>query len=617
MSTPETEHANEEIAIPDRRRIPRRASALFAVLALILSTVAVQVYRVVGDFVDASSHVTRSMSVRQEIVQTIANLHDAEASHRAYMITSSPERLTDFSAAVPRIAQHLQLVQELVADNPEQIANADKLSKLIEARLDAIHEVLVQFNLGGIDAARASTQTHRSRAEDAQIDALTQRMMRHEKLLLAEREGRNATQATLTRVLTVGGILFSILILGLALKLLIREQRHRLASMVEARSANRELRKSLEDSRRLSQTLRQLADLGEMLQGCRNIEEATIGLSTAIPKLLPRSSGAIHLLNPAQDLIESIAQWGDSSRVHGGVFAPDDCWALRRGHAYPLAGVEPAFVCRHLQETMAAHPDQAHLCVPMAAQGEMLGVIAITSDDALSGSLRDNIIAACEPVSMAIANLKLQETLRAQSLRDPLTGLFNRRYLEASFERELQRAARRQTPLSVLMMDVDHFKRFNDNHGHDAGDALLAHLGALFLKIVRSEDVCCRYGGEEFTVLMPEIDASQAFERAGEICAAVRAMQVEHRGLPLDNVTISIGVASYAEHGRTAEELLRNADNALYMAKNAGRDRVMLAETLYPQAAGSTTPDNLARRTESIIEATPRLDDSTANPRRR
>src|SRR5690606_3673426 len=145
--------------------------------------------------------------------------------------------------------------------------------------------------------------------------------------------------------------------------------------------------------------------------------------------------------------------------------------------------------------------DNRHLCLPMIAQGEMLGVLTLSSGTAVTSENREIAIAACEQISLAMANLKLQETLRSQSLRDPLTGLFNRRYLEASFEREIQRAERRQQPLSLLMIDIDHFKRFNDTFGHDAGDALLAQFGSLLGRVVRSDDVICRYGGEEFTIL--------------------------------------------------------------------------------------------------------------------
>ncbi len=566
----------------NRNRFARRVSVLFLVLGLILASIGVQVYRVVGDFVGASRWVAHSMDVRQEIILTLARLHDAEASQRAYLISKNAERLADFAATVPKIVEHSATLQELVADNPIQLELANRLSRLLDARLKAMDEVLDEFALGGIEAARITAQIGRSRADDVEIDRVGQSMLLIEEKLQVSRQQTTDDQALLTRMATLGAIMLSILMLGIALVLVLREQRHRLNSMREARLANRDLLKSLKDSQRLSESLRELGELGEMLQGCRDIDEATTGLAISLPRLLPNSFGSVHLINNSQNLIQGIAQWGAPSEQENLIFASDDCWALRRGHPYPLAGTAPAFICKHLQPVLKDRHGGNHLCVPMIAQGEILGIISVISEQPIDNTERSNIITACESISMALANLKLQETLRMQSLRDPLTGLFNRRYLEASFDREIQRAERRGIPLSVLMIDVDHFKQFNDNFGHEAGDTLLSHLGKLLGSVVRSEDVSCRYGGEEFTVIMPEADKQLASKRAEEICAAVRNMEVQHRNLSLGKVTVSIGVATWGEHGRTPEELMRNADNALYLAKSSGRDQVKVAETLHP-----------------------------------
>jgi diguanylate cyclase (GGDEF)-like protein len=178
---------------------------------------------------------------------------------------------------------------------------------------------------------------------------------------------------------------------------------------------------------------------------------------------------------------------------------------------------------------------------------------------------------------MALSNLKLHETLRSQSIRDPLTGLFNRRFMEESLELELRRAVRNQRPLSVIMLDLDGFKRFNDSHGHDAGDALLRELGALLQGNIRAEDIACRYGGEEFTLIMPEGSAEIAAQRAELLRAAIKKLEVEHRGRTLGSVTASLGVAVFPEHGRTRDALLEAADAALYLSKGAGGDKVTLA----------------------------------------
>src|SRR5258708_6576092 len=182
-----------------------------------------------------------------------------------------------------------------------------------------------------------------------------------------------------------------------------------------------------------------------------------------------------------------------------------------------------------------------------------------------------------EQIGLSIANIRLREALRGQSIRDPLTGLFNRRYLEETFEREMHRVARSNRPLGALMIDLDHFKRFNDTFGHDAGDIVLQTAGSFFAKKVRAEDIACRYGGEEFVLILPDADLELTRLRAEELCAGTKKLQVIHSGETLGPITISVGVAAFPMHGKSMRELLAAADGALYQAKKAGRDRVMVA----------------------------------------
>jgi diguanylate cyclase (GGDEF)-like protein len=180
-------------------------------------------------------------------------------------------------------------------------------------------------------------------------------------------------------------------------------------------------------------------------------------------------------------------------------------------------------------------------------------------------------------IGLALGNLKLSEALRVQSMRDVLTGLFNRRYMEESLERELRRAVREQGPLGVIMLDVDHFKRLNDTSGHDAGDMILRALGHCMQEITRGYDIACRYGGEEFTLILPNAPLSVAVERAEQLREKFKHLDVEHQGHSLAPGTLSLGVAGFPEHGSSMEHILRAADVALYRAKNEGRDRVVIA----------------------------------------
>ena len=168
----------------------------------------------------------------------------------------------------------------------------------------------------------------------------------------------------------------------------------------------------------------------------------------------------------------------------------------------------------------------------------------------------------------------LQEKLREQAKRDSLTGLFNRRYLEGTMERELARCRREGAPLTMLMIDVDHFKMVNDDYGHQAGDDVLRVFGKLLLEHARTEDIVCRYGGEEFLLVLPKMPLDIALERAGQLLKIFQETTVPH-GEKRIRTTVSIGVATTQKHADAAEELLKCADKALYQAKAEGRNRVV------------------------------------------
>jgi len=235
-----------------------------------------------------------------------------------------------------------------------------------------------------------------------------------------------------------------------------------------------------------------------------------------------------------------------------------------------------ALPCPHLSDS-----PPAYLCVPMMAQGEALGVLHLAAAQEqmrLTEAHQGLAQTVAEQLSLALANLRLRETLRNQSIRDALTGLFNRRYLEETLERELYRAARSQHPLGIIMLDLDHFKHFNDTFGHDAGDLVLRELGQLLQAHIRGSDIACRYGGEEFTLILPEAPLETTRERAETLRIAVKRLVVQHRGQPLGALSMSLGVAAFPEHGAAADGLLHMADQALYQAKREGRDRVVVAE---------------------------------------
>jgi diguanylate cyclase (GGDEF)-like protein len=339
-----------------------------------------------------------------------------------------------------------------------------------------------------------------------------------------------------------------------------------------------QVRSAHERQERRARDLGLLTQMAEVLQACMNEDEAYALVAKVAGQLFAEDHGAVFVTSASRNLVEVRSSWGGFPTAECGLFKPDECWALRRGRIHSAGDTATSVPCEHLPRPVPA----GSLCVPLAAQGELLGVLYLgrqtTSDGTASTADERRQLAqtVAEQLGLAMANLKLREMLRNQSIRDPLTGLFNRRYMEETLERELRRAERGQRPLCVAMLDLDHFKEFNDTFGHEIGDVLLSELGRLLRATIRSGDVACRYGGEEFVLIMPELAADGAQRRLEEICHAVKRLYITHRGQSIGAVTVSGGIATFPEHGTAADELIRVADAALYRAKAVGRDRLVM-----------------------------------------
>jgi diguanylate cyclase (GGDEF)-like protein/PAS domain S-box-containing protein len=327
-----------------------------------------------------------------------------------------------------------------------------------------------------------------------------------------------------------------------------------------------------------------LNEMGSLLECSGTVEEACAVVVNSMQKLFPETpSGALYLFKASRNLIEAAICWGKTG-VSEPTFPPDACWSLRRSqphwNQHPGSGIN----CQHLTKGSTAES----LCVPMVAQGNTIGILHLEFEsivepryDSGTESFRDSYqplaISAASQIAHSLASLQLRETLREQSIRDPLTRLFNRRFLEESLERELQLASRKNQSLAVLFLDLDHFKNFNDAFGHDAGDMVLQSLADLFRSSFRATDICCRYGGEEFAIILPESSAQDAAIRAGALRSEVKSLRLQYKKQTLGPLTLSAGVAAFPEHSLTSDELLKIADRCLYESKSNGRDIVTVA----------------------------------------
>jgi len=352
---------------------------------------------------------------------------------------------------------------------------------------------------------------------------------------------------------------------------LVRALEHQEESEHALAAANAQLKQHGEKLEQRSRSIELISGMSQRLQALRDPGELTDVLECFLPQVLPNLSGQLYLFNNSRNLLVRAASWGDPADVPE-TFTPDDCWGLRRGLAHLVTDEHKEVLCSHSDP----HCTTRQLCKPVLAGGEILGLFhvcgSITEED------RFRLLLLVENVALALVNENLRKRLRDQSIRDPLTGLFNRRYMEEALALESARSLRGDTPLSVIMIDVDHFKRFNDAHGHPAGDALLKSVAALMQAHFREGDVICRYGGEEFAVIAPGADLDLIRARADALRLAARELRANFEGHELGEISLSFGIASSSGRGGpTGHELIVQADQALYSAKRGGRDRVEVA----------------------------------------
>ncbi|MBZ0089403.1 MAG: diguanylate cyclase, partial [Thermoanaerobaculia bacterium] len=321
-----------------------------------------------------------------------------------------------------------------------------------------------------------------------------------------------------------------------------------------------------------------LHDLSQLLQTAGDAGEAFEIFERLTPVLLPGGSGTVHVISPSRVELELRARFGSRLENAAAMATPNDCWALRKGQTHLVESVDRKLVCAHLGGRDGLRDPYA--CLPLVSQNETLGLLHVAfAAEALDGrsieSRREELEAIANALGLALGNLALREKLKSQSVRDALTGLYNRRFLEEALPREIERCRRRSLPLIVGMADLDHFKRLNDSWGHEAGDLAIQRFAETLRRNFRQEDILCRYGGEEFCLVLPECSLEDARRRCDQLLAQMRDNPIQFGRESVGPVTVSLGLVAFPDDAGTVEQLIRAADAALYRAKQTGRDRIV------------------------------------------
>lgn len=319
---------------------------------------------------------------------------------------------------------------------------------------------------------------------------------------------------------------------------------------------NKLLRQNLE--------LTQLYNISQLLQNCPNLEKAYSIISDSVELLFPNLAGVIFFINQKRE-IQKIIQWGN--------FAGDDNYDI----------FKQSFFSWHKNNELIKQfnfDESKYLYFPLKIKEKQLGFMYLSTNESEKIDSGQRIFAMnfVEQISLILLNISIQNDLYEMSIRDGLTGLYNRRYLEDYLAKELNRAERKTTSIGIIMIDIDHFKKINDNFGHQAGDLVLKAIGNVLEKNIRQYDFACRYGGEELTIILPETSLNDIIKKAEEIRIAIKSLKVIFNNQELPNITASFGVASFPEHGLTSQAILRAADVALFQAKKQGRNCVVAAQ---------------------------------------
>lgn len=360
-----------------------------------------------------------------------------------------------------------------------------------------------------------------------------------------------------------------------------------LKAKTAAEEANDQASFALQTERTRKVQMRNLSQLGEWLQSCQSLPELFRVVECFMTRIFKDSSGELYVYSNSRDVLDGSCEWNRGGAIQAHIH-PDDCWALRRGRMTRFGADEIGITCQHVMDISDESDDREYICIPIIAHGETVGLLHIrfsteTTDDQFlfEETVMPFAVRCAEQISLAIANVKLRDELMDQSTKDSLTGLWNRRHLMNQCRHALAEAERDKNPVSVIALDVDKFKSFNDVHGHDAGDTVLRHIGEVMQSIVEDGEIAARLGGEEFLVLLPRVSIEAARERAEVLREKIESLVIDYGDAALPRVTISAGVATGQPGQKTSpQDLIRASDKALYAAKDSGRNRVLTTAEL-------------------------------------
>jgi diguanylate cyclase (GGDEF)-like protein len=540
------------------------------------------------------SWVNETRQAREVVDRQVQSLHrieslavDAETGQRGYIVTGRDDFLEPYNIAMAELpAEISRLESRYEGESAESRESVVRIVASTRRKLADLQRNIELRRHEGFQAAQQSVNTGNGKRYMDEVRRHIDGLIATEADELARIDAELTRKAIWAIAVSLGSTLLTFALLFYLGRVIASSMRERDRAARQLRTTSAQLEDGLARLQRRNDEVTTLGEMSRVLQTEMSLVEALEVTSLFCQRLLPATSGAVYLFRNSADVLEHAGAWGDGVATPDAMMEPSSCWGLRRGQTHICKGPSE-LRCRHYADSALAG---FHVCLPLTAYGEVLGQLHVWSDDpaakdsaTTTASMAQTI---AEQVALSLSNAKLRQVLRDQSIKDPLTGLYNRRYMEETLARELLRAQRSQKPLSVMVVDLDYFKKVNDTHGHAAGDAVLKGLSQCLQGAVRASDIACRLGGEEFLLILPDCTREDAMHKAEELRARVGSLTFRE-AVNAVRVTASFGVASFPADGSTAALVVDAADAALYQAKRSGRNRAV--------AAGQLVADETAR----------------------
>lgn len=563
---------------------------------------------------------SRKQKITEVMSETLSDLREAQSEERGYLLTKDASFAENFDDLINAINSKEKLLEQLLKDNPVQYERSVALQAAVSQRVVTLKKLISLAHQGRFDEARTEVLSGRGRIDMVLLVQKVNEIQETEHELLLERLATLKTHAAWNKQLVIGGSMIIIFLVGgllLIVTLGIRNpmrmilmamsdfgngdlkarvnghmgctefdmlahgyntMANRLEHAVEAQeasdrklvAANAELTHHSNVLKLRGQSLELLGEMAHRLQAARTEQELSTIVCAFVPRVIPGINGALYAHNNSRNLLLRIAHWGNVACGHDSL-TPDSCWALRLGQSHSVSHQGSDIFCTHVEKDVTAYH-----CEPLLANGEVVGLFYLQGTVAEEN--RFLLSALIENIAAALVNQKLQKDLREQTIRDPLTGLYNRRYMEEMLGFEIARSRREDTTFGIIIGDIDHFKKVNDDFGHDAGDVVLCSAAAEIQSAFRSNDIVCRLGGEEFLIISAVDSLDTLVMHTERLRTALASLDLHHDGKKLRKITMSFGIALWRKNAfANGAAIIKAADEALYRAKSEGRDRIVVA----------------------------------------